>query len=276
VLLFVPLMLAHLFLDPIAWLRVGLGFVALGVVASAGYIVNDLSDLSADRVHATKRTRPIAKGEISIPSALRIAAALGIFGIAGGFLIDLRFGGLLIAYVTLTLAYSLRLKAIALLDVFVLGMLYTLRIVMGGFLISSKMSPWLLVFSLFFFYSLSTAKRHSEIARAEERGVTCRIHGRGYLVSDGLLILVIGVAASVAAALVLFEWVASDAYPIGHYPSPQWLWATPFLVFLWTTRIWLKSHRGRLDDDAVLFALKDPPSWLLGALLVVCFGLALI
>lgn len=278
VLLFVPLVLAHRYDDPTAWLRVALGFLVFGIVASATYLINDLSDLTTDRRHKMKRNRPLARGDITIPAAVAIAGMLGAAGLVGGYFLDVHFAGLLVAYTVLTLSYSLRLKAIALLDVFVLGMLYSLRILMGGVLIDtvgiSVLSPWLFVFSLFFFYSLSMAKRHSEIESAMAAGSTGRIRGRGYLTSDGPFTLAIGMAASAAAVVVMFQWVASEAYPAGFYPSPVWLWVSPFLVFLWATRVWLKSHRGRLHNDPVLFALKDPPSWMLGVLLILCFGLA--
>jgi 4-hydroxybenzoate polyprenyltransferase/phosphoserine phosphatase len=278
VLLFVPLFLAHRYADATAWLRVAIGFFAFSIIASATYLINDLSDLAADRLHKTKRNRPLARGDITIPGAVGMAALLGAAGLVCGYLLDARFAGLLIVYIILTLSYSLRLKAIALLDVFVLGMLYSLRIFMGGLLIDTVtvhfLSPWLFVFSLFFFYSLSMAKRHSEIESALTAGSTGRVRGRGYLVSDGPFTLAIGMAASVAAVVVLFQWVASEAFPAGFYPSPAFLWALPFLVFMWSTRVWLKSHRGRLHDDPVLFALKDKPSLVLAALMICCFGLA--
>ena len=76
--------------------------------------------------------------------------------------------------------------------------------------------------------------------------------------------------------LLLFLYVANDAHPIGAYKHPEWLWAISPLVFLWTTRVWLKSHRGRLDDDPVSFALKDPPSLLLGGAVAFSFVLAVV
>lgn len=273
-LLFVPLILAHRYRDLAAIEQLIVAFLCLGLVASATYIVNDLSDLDADRRHATKKRRPLASAEVSIQAAISVAAMLALFGTLGAVLLDRRFALCLLVYALLTLSYSLRLKAIALLDVFLLGLLYTLRIVMGIVILRVWPSPWLLVFSLFFFFSLSMAKRHVEIVRAFNRGHTGRIPGRGYQATDAPLSLSLGISSSAIAVTLLFLYVAQDAYPAGVYRAPQWLWAISPLVFLWTTRIWLKSHRGRLDDDPINFALRDKPSLLLGLLVAIAFALA--
>ena len=180
-------------------------------------------------------------------------------------------------YVCVTLAYSMHLKTVPMLDVFVLGLLYTLRILMGMVLIQSAPSPWLLSFSMFFFFSLSMAKRHVEIVRAALAGQRDElIKGRGYKASDAPLSLSFGVASSLAAILILFLYVVNEAYPIGSYRHPQWLWIIGFLIFMWTSRIWLLSHRGELDDDPVAFAVKDPASLFIGLLALATFAAAVL
>jgi 4-hydroxybenzoate polyprenyltransferase len=181
---------------------------------------------------------------------------------------------LVIVYSVLTVAYSLKLKTLALIDVFVLGMLYMVRIYMGTILADVAASPWLLVFSLFFFLSLSLAKRHVEIVKAGERKQTGLIHGRGYEIRDAPLTLALGVSSSLAAVLLVQLYVVNDAFPVGYYQDPRWLWAIGPIVFLWSARVWMKSHRGDLDDDPVVFAIKDPPSWALGTAIIAIFILA--
>ncbi len=275
-LMFVPLILSHQYGDPVAFVTITLGFICMGLVASATYILNDLSDLSADRRHHSKRHRPIASGLVSAQRAIVVGLALGLIGLTGAFALNLWFAMQVLAYVALTLAYSLRLKAVAMLDVFALGMLFTLRILMGATILGIVMSPWLLVFSMFFFFSLSTAKRHVEIVRAVQRGETGRINGRGYQVEDAPLTLALGIASSLAATTLMFLYVVNDAYPHEHYKNPEWLLGIAFLVFLWTGRVWMKSHRGRLDDDPVVFALKDPTSWTIGGAILVTFTSAIV
>ena len=109
-----------------------LGFALLCLLSSATYIVNDLADLDADRAHATKRLRPFASGSLKIVHGLIAAPLMILAALAGAFALSPPFAGALLAYLILTTAYSFGLKRVALLDVFVIGVLFTLRIVMGA------------------------------------------------------------------------------------------------------------------------------------------------
>lgn len=202
--------------------------------------------------------------------------ALGLIacGLAGALVLSPAFASLVVAYLILTLAYSYRLKSVPIVDVFVLGILFTLRILMGTALIGQPVAPWLLAFSLFFFISLSMAKRQSELVSAKNRGHAGPIAGRGYNTADIPLTLIIGVCSSFAAVLLLFLYVVNDAYPVEAYSQPQWLWIIGFIIFLWSMRVWLLSHRGQLNEDPVLFAIRDRESWMMGFAMVVCFALA--
>ncbi|MCU0830678.1 MAG: UbiA family prenyltransferase [Rhizobiaceae bacterium] len=273
-LMLVPLVLAHQYTNTEAVLAVVLGMLCMGLVASATYIVNDLGDLESDRRHSTKCRRPIASGAIPAKPAVLCAAALGLTGLAGALVLSPLFAALVLVYVAFTVSYSLKLKTYALIDVFVLGMLYMVRVYMGTVLTGAAASPWLLVFSLFFFLSLSLAKRHVEIVKAGERGHVGIIHGRGYDVRDAPLTLALGVSSSLAAVLLIQLYVVNDAFPVGLYNQPGWLWVIGPVVFLWASRVWLKSHRGELHDDPVVFAIKDPPSWVLGLTILATFILA--
>src|SRR5208282_4023626 len=146
-LLFVPLVLGGKLLDGSAWLAALLGFVALGLVASATYVVNDLWDLPNDRCHWSKRYRPLASGDLSI----REGAFLAVCGLAGGFAVADSIGTgaviMLALYAAGTLSYSFLWKRVPVLDVFVLAFLFTLRLGFGILLADVSLSPWLLVFS---------------------------------------------------------------------------------------------------------------------------------
>ena len=277
-LLFVPLLLAHLYGDLAALERVVAGFLALGCVASGTYLINDLSDLKADRAHPTKRFRLVARGDLSAPAALLLALGLMAAGLIGGVLLEPAFGALLVLYVAMTLAYSLHLKTVPIFDAFLLGGLYTLRVVMGSILAHVTNSPWLLSFTMFSFFSLSMAKRHLEIVRAAEAGLTGgrKIAGRGYFLSDAPMTLAFGVSASLCSILILFFYVTNDAYSTRSYTHPHWLWLIGIWVFLWFARIWLLTHRGELNDDPVLFAVRDPWSYVLGLLAAGTFVMAVL
>lgn len=273
-LLFVPLVLGHAFTDPSAILRCAIGFVLVGLLASGTYLLNDLVDLDADRRHPSKRSRPLARGDIDARSASIAASLLIVASLAASLAISPAFFATLAGYLVITLAYSLYLKRQMLIDVFVLACLFTSRIAMGIVLAGVAPSSWLLTFTMFFFLSLSLAKRHVEVVTAAERGIA-EIPGRDYRASDLPLTVALGVACNAVAMLVLFLYLLHDAMPTGFYRQPYWLWGAAFVVFLWSLRIWGLAHRGRLDADPVAFAIKDPVSIALGAVVAGIYALSL-
>ncbi len=265
-LIFIPLVLGGKVGSVEAWLAAGLGFLALGLVASAGYILNDLWDLPSDRRHWSKRLRPLASGEIGIMHGLGISLVL----LAAGFAAALPLGAPSVAvlglYLTMTLLYSFSLKRVPILDVGLLALLFTIRLGMGIAVTGVRLSPWLLVFSMFMFLSLSLAKRHTEVLRMAERGLES-VHGRGYESVDAPLTLGLGLASMQGAILIFVLYLIEDAFPQGFYAQPDILWFSPVILFLFLGSIWLLCQRGLLKDDPVAFALKDKASLLLGGLL---------
>jgi 4-hydroxybenzoate polyprenyltransferase/phosphoserine phosphatase len=267
-LVFVAIMLSHLYLDLGAWTASIMAWAAMCLTASGTYLINDLSDLAADRRHRTKRHRPLAAGLIDIQTALVLAPVLILTGLCVGFAVSVPLGLLVGLYLVLTLSYSMSLKRVPMLDVTILGGLYTVRVILGAVAISVALSPWLLTFSFFFFFAMSLAKRHVELVRALTEG---KIDGRGYRPGDAPVTLAFGVSATVASILIMMLYMVGEAFPSGAYKAPQFLWAAPVLVAVWSMRIWLLAQRGELNDDPVAFAVKDKVSWLLGAIVGVSF-----
>lgn len=274
VLVFLPLLLAHRFTDLRGWLHVLLAFGGMGLTASATYLVNDLSDLSDDRRHATKRNRPLAAGAFPTLAAVAMVPLMLIAGSALTFAASPEAAVVLAAYVALTLAYSFRLKRVPLLDTAVIGLLFTLRIVLGAAAVRTPPSPWLLAFSMMLFFSLAMAKRQSEIAKALRVNDTVGIARRGYEPGDVVLTLVYGIASGVASLVISMLYI-TNGVATELYGNPDWLWAVPLLLYLWQMRVWLLAHRGALDDDPIVFALKDKASLALAAGCLLALYLAL-
>ncbi len=274
-LVFVPLALGGKLLDPHAWIAAAQAFLAISLLASATYLLNDLWDIPEDRQHWTKRHRPLASGELSIGLGIALIAlfGLGAFGLA--FAAGTGCAEMLLVYLTLSLAYSFRLKREPIIDVFALAALFTMRLALGVVVTGVTFSPWLLVFSMFIFLSLSLAKRQTEIVRMVEHGKQSTV-GRGYKASDAPLVLGMGVASMVATVLIMVIYLIEDAFPKGIYHHPLFLWCFAPIIFLWLSRIWLKCHRGELNDDPVAFALKDKTSLLYAAAMACVFLAALI
>ncbi len=264
-LLFVPLAAAHRLDDRAALLAVLLGFIAFGLVASATYVVNDLLDLESDRLHPTKRERPFASGQlaprvgwIGAPLLLAAGFALGHFGVAPGF------AAMLGVYLIVTLAYSLRLKRLVMIDTFTLAALYTLRLMAGAIAAGVPLSFWMLTFSALVFLSLAMLKRHAELVlwRRQDRA---DVPGRGYVADDALFVATLGMAAGLSSVLVLALYLNSPEVR-ALYASPLALGLLCPLVLYWISHMWLKAHRGQMHDDPLVFALRDPASTVVGVL----------
>jgi 4-hydroxybenzoate polyprenyltransferase len=273
-LVFVPIVLGGAALNPAAWLHALVGFLALGLVASGTYLLNDLHDLPDDRRHASKRRRPLASGALPLRHAA-LAAPLGI--IAGLTLAGAAIGSngvmLAIAYLAGTLAYTFALKRHPIVDAAALACLFTLRLAAGIVFAGVAASPWLLVFSMFLFTSLAFAKRHTEIARlAGER--RDRAAGRGYVAADEPVVLALGVASGTGAVFIFVMYLIEEAARRGFYGDPVWLWLAPMALFLWLGRIWLLCGRKELDDDPVAFAVSDGASLALGVAMAGSFAIA--
>lgn len=248
-----------------------LAALTFSLCASAGYMLNDLLDLEADRAHPTKRNRPFASGALPIAFGppLFIALLIASFGAAFAFL-PRGFAAMLAIYFGGTLAYSLYLKRRMLVDVLVLAGLYTHRILAGGAATSIPISQWLLAFSVFLFLSLAFAKRHVEIAplAADER-----IKNRNYGRSDLSIVESMGTASGYLGALVFILYVENGAHT-GAYRSPAMLWAAAPVLLYWISRVWVLTARGQMDDDPVKFALTDRVSLLCGAVVAVIAAIA--
>ena len=207
-------------------------------------------------------------------AALALALVLLAAGFSGALLLSLPFTVALLCYLMLTLAYSFGLKRIALLDTLVISVLFTLRLVMGVVLLDVQKPAWLLTFSVFFFFSLAMAKRHTEVLRAAQ--MTPKVlEGRGYEPGDAPLTLALGTGTAIASLVVLFIFIVLEMLPTNIYSHPALLSGIPVMLAIWLGRIWLLAHRGRMDDDPVSFALRDWPSLVLGILVAAFFITAL-
>ena len=162
-LLFVPLLTAFSFTQISALTSILLAFFAFSFAASATYIVNDLWDLQSDRSHPRKRLRPFACASLPILQGLAAASILIIFALIIALVVSKAFFLMLVLYVVLTSAYSWALKEYVLIDVIMLSILYTLRILAGAVAIGVSTSSWLLAFSVFIFLSLALVKRCSKL-----------------------------------------------------------------------------------------------------------------
>lgn len=254
-LVFVPLLTAHVWNDTTAILHALQAFLAFGLCASSVYLLNDLLDLPSDRAHPRKRMRPFAAGDIPLLHGLWLMPALLLAGIAVAATLPRLFLMSLFAYLAFTLAYSMYLKTYVLIDVMVLAGLYTLRVISGAFAIEVKATFWLLAFSMCVFLSLALVKRCSELislAKINRSQAT----GRDYNIDDLSFLGSMGTASGYLSVLVLALFINSPDVA-ARYARVEILWLLCPLVLYWVSRLWMKTMRGEMDDDPIVFTLRD-------------------
>ena len=271
-LILLPPLLAHDRSLPVLG-KAFVAFFCFCCTASATYLINDLLDIDADRRSTRNRSRPFASGDLAPATGLIASAALFALGVALARTLPMEFLSWLLLYIVSTLAYSLYLKRIALLDVLVLSGLYTVRILAGGAATNTPISHWLAGFAIFLFFSLAIVKRFAELEHIRLAGKQLK-NGRGYLMTDVEQMRAFGTASAFAAVVVFANYISSQDV-VKLYSRPRYLWLiVPFMI-LWTSRVWLLASRGELNEDPVAFALTDLASLLMGAVVLVIVLLAI-
>lgn len=263
-LIFVPLILDHKLGEMSLVGDAVIAFVAFSATASAIYILNDFFDLPIDRRHPRKRSRPFASGVLQIPFGLVSMGILLLIAAGAAAMLNPLFQLVLVGYLITTTAYSVALKRMLLIDVFVLAGLYAMRILAGTVAVAAEPSFWLLAFSIFFFMSLALAKRYVEL---DQTGVEIgkRIAGRGYRAEDKPILSAAGIGAGSTAALVLALYINSPEVYRTYFHS--WMiWPLAPIILYIILRIWVLAGRGELHDDPVVFIISDWRSQLMIAL----------
>lgn len=253
VLVFLPIVAGHT-LGAAEVTAAVMAFLAFSLVASSVYVLNDLLDLAADRVHPRKRNRPFASGALPLRHGTWMAPALLIAGAAISVALGPAFLAVMVLYYLTTTTYSLWFKRRPVIDICMLAALYALRIVAGGVAAGIELSVWLLAFSIFFFFSLAAVKRQAELvdAIASERPIS----GRGYTHGDLPVIAMMAVAAGYVSVMVMALYVNSPAV-LELYEAPEALWGICAILLYWLSRMVFITHRGQMHDDPVVFAVRD-------------------
>lgn len=254
-LLFVPLLTAFSFMEIEKLATMTIAFFAFSLAASATYVVNDLWDLENDRAHPRKRLRPFASGTIPIPNGLAVAGCALVLAFALALAVSQAFFFMLLLYLVLTSAYSWGLKQFVVLDVVLLSLLYTLRILAGSVAVAIPTSSWLLAFSVFIFLSLALVKRCSELVTLDQIGQEAA-RGRDYRVKDLVVLWPLGIGAALSA-VVVFGLFISAPETQARYATPELLWLVAVGLIYWLARLWIKTSRGEMHDDPVIYAVKN-------------------
>jgi 4-hydroxybenzoate polyprenyltransferase len=248
-LLFAGIIFAAKLGDASRWAEAFAAFAAYCAASSASYLVNDVRDASHDRQHPVKRSRPIARGELSPRAAEALAAVLLL--VAFALVIPLGVGSILFlcAFFVLQAAYTLSLKHVVLLDVMTIGGLFVVRAAAGAAAVDVRISPWLLLCTALLALFLALAKRRGELVLVGAEATPGRPVLEGYSLAlvDQLVTIV---AASTLISYCLYTFTARD--------SKAMMVTIPFVVF-GVFRYLLLMHRRDLGEEPEEVLLRDAP-----------------
>jgi len=274
-LVFVPLIANQSFGDPRALAESAVAFLAFSLAASSVYLLNDLFDLDADRRHPRKKFRPLASGRMPIPWGMVLIPLLqGVALTLSILFLPVQFLGVLLGYLFLTLAYSVRLKGAVLLDVMILAGLYTIRVIGGAAATGISLSMWLLAFSMFLFLSLALVKRYAELfAVISGKSGEEKLPARSYRRGDLFILVGMGIASGYLSVLVLALYIVSDEAS-QHYSDSYLVWLLCPLLLYWISRAWIVVGRQEMHEDPLVWAVKDQISRWVALIAAVVVALA--
>ena len=251
-------------------------FLAFSLCASSVYITSDLLDLAGDRAHPRKRRRPFASGAAPALGGVGLAVALLVAGFGLGAALPGDFVWVMGAYYLLTSAYSFYLKRKPVVDVITLACLYGLRMVAGGHASHTDLSLWMEALAIFVFLSLALLKRSAELVSRAQAGrgdPHAEIAGRGYMLTDLPVIEAMSAAAGYNAVLVLALYI-NTAPERAAYTHPDRLFFLCVLLLAWISRMLVITRRGWMNDDPIVFAVRDKWSVVIGLACAAVIGAA--
>ena len=269
-LIFVPIIASHQF-DIFTIKNTILAFISFSLIASCGYVFNDLLDVKTDKLNPYKKKRMFASGSINLTESLIVILILFSISIFFSIKINTQYILIIILYFFSSIFYSYLLKKIIILDIIVLSSFYVLRIFAGSLATDIKISLWLFSFATFFFFSLAAVKRLAELVYLVKNKKN-KTAGRGYKAVDLPIINSMSLCSGYISIVVLAFYINSPEV-IVLYSNPNYLWGICGVIFYWITMIILVANRGDMHHDPVIYASTDKVSYI--CLFLILFFLTL-
>lgn len=236
--------------DQTILMSAGLVFLAFCAIASSVYIMNDILDVEADRLHPTKKNRPIASGAVPVLVGWVLAGILALLAIGFSLLISLWAAACVLVYAVLNVGYSLQWKHIAVLDVFIISAGFMLRILAGTVGLGISPSSWLLLCGLMLTLFLGFAKRRAELLALEEAGITDAALTRRVLDDYRPAMIEQFMAISAASAILTYSLYTVSPETIAKHGTDALIYTVPFVVYGIFRYIFLLHSHGKGNDTA--------------------------
>jgi len=252
---FAPLLFAGELLHFQTFTKSVVAFAAFCGVSSLVYIINDITDVEADRVHKEKRFRPIASGDISIKQAQIFFIIIFILTSLITSRLNFYFAGTVTAYFIINLFYSLKIKNIVLLDVFFISMGFMLRVIGGATAISVPLSSWMILTTIFISLFLAISKRRAELSQVETENISKqrKVLNDYDIVFADQMNTVAATGTIICYALYTVSEKAIDTFHTDHL-----IYTTPFVIFGIFRYMYL-IHKKNLGESPSQIVIKDIP-----------------
>jgi len=227
VLLFAPIVFAGQVTEPLSLLRSLAAFALFSGLSGAGYLLNDLVDRERDRLHSSKRHRPVAAGRLPLGQALRASLALVAAALVGSFVLGRSFGLVASVYAAISICYSLLLKNVVIVDLFAVAAGYVLRVVAGAVVIGVRPSSWLLICTMLLSLFIALSKRSLEIrVLREDAG-----NHRKTLAEYSTYLLDQMTAVITSALLAAYTLYTRSPTTVDKFHSSDLVYTVPFVLY---------------------------------------------
>ncbi len=251
---FAALIFAQKFFSRPLLLKTAAAFIVFCIISGALYILNDLRDREEDRAHPKKSQRPIARGDLAPAEALLIFALLSLAGLGAAFFLHPHFLAAVAVYYFLQVAYSLKLKQVVILDVFVIASGFVIRVVAGGLVIDVPISSWLLICTSLLALLLAMGKRRHELVFLEDNAADHRPILKEY--SAYLLDQMIAVVT--ASTLIAYCLYTISPETVQKFGTDHLIWTAGFVLYGIFRYLYLVHLRGQGGSPEELI-IQDKP-----------------
>ena len=252
--IFVPLISSQKY-DIISFILCLKALIIFSLISSCGYIINDLFDEKYDKIHPTKKNRPLASGLLDKKTCIILSIILFCISVLFGINENYQFTSILLIYILISFSYSFVLKKIIIIDLIIISLLFLFRILAGTAILNVEISTYLLFFSQLFFLSLAGIKRLAE-TKIFVNFKNNKLPGRSYIKENDKLIGFISFIAFTLSLLVLIIYISSS--------NAKDIYSRSFILYLmcpilttWFLRMYYKAKNSKIIGDPIIFAVKD-------------------
>jgi 4-hydroxybenzoate polyprenyltransferase len=258
--IFVPLLFSHNLFELHFLNKTIVGFFIFCLTSSIVYIINDINDIEADRLHPVKKKRPLAAGSLSFKSAFITIGILSVPVLISLPYLEIKFVLFLLIYFLLNVLYSVLLKHIVILDIFLIAAGFMIRVISGAFIIDVEISSWLILTTMFLSLFLAATKRHSELKLSDEQSTSTR-----KVLSEYSTYLTGQMATVAATAVVIcYALYTVSERTVKIFGNENLIYTTPFVVFGIFRFMYLvyKNSEGEDTTQTMILMINDIPMML--------------